>query len=223
MKRYHLSIQILMGVILTLLVACGGTDSQVVSDTAEQVSAKENDQSSENVREEATMQKKKQGTYADPIIKDEDVSVSPKRLQIPAIDVDTDIENVGLLDNGQMGVPEQVENVGWFEPGAKPGARGSSVLAGHVDSKTGPAVFYNLQKLKKGDEIFVTGESGERLTFVVTGKDVFPQYEAPVEDIFGYTARRSLKLITCTGEFIRSKGGHQDRLVVYTELKQSES
>ncbi|MBH0230850.1 class F sortase [Halobacillus yeomjeoni] len=220
MKRYHLYVQFLVIGLLSLLVACGGTQSQA-TESSKQDAVTEQHEPSEEAKEESGLQKKEQGTYADPIIKDEDVSVSPKRLQIPAIDVDATIEKVGLLDNGQMGVPEKVENVGWYEPGAKPGARGSSVIAGHADSKTGPAVFYDLQKLKKGDEIVVTSESGESLTFIVTGRDVFPQYEAPVEKIFGYTARRSLKLITCTGEFIRSKGGHQDRLVVYTELKES--
>lgn len=165
------------------------------------------------------LQKKKQGMYANPIIKEQDISVTPIRIQIPSTGVDAKVEKVGTLSNGQMGVPEEVQNVAWFEPGAKPGAKGSAVLAGHVGRSEGAAVFYHLQDMKKGDEVMVTGDNGKRLTFIVTGHDRFPQGNAPVEEIFGYTARKTLNLITCTGEYIQNKGGHQSRLVVYTELK----
>ncbi|MCZ8495870.1 class F sortase [Priestia sp. Y58] len=47
------------------------------------------------------------------------------------------------------------------------GGKGNAVLAGHVDSKTGPAVFYNLKNLKKDDEITVRDAQGTTLTFVV--------------------------------------------------------
>ena len=40
-----------------------------------------------------------------------------------------------------MGVPKGFDTVGWFGEGTKPGAPGNAVMAGHVDSKTGPAVF----------------------------------------------------------------------------------
>ncbi|WP_079478147.1 class F sortase [Halobacillus salinus] len=201
--------------LIILLAACSTNESPS--------SATKEPPADEQSQEEATqgLQKKKQGMYADPILKEEDVSVTPVRLEIPSIGVDTSIEKVGTLANGQMGVPEDVQNVAWFEPGAKPGAKGSSVLAGHVGQTEGAAVFYHLQNMEEGDEVKISGESGNELTFVVTGREVFPQNDAPVEDIFGYTARKTLKLITCTGEYIRNNGGHQDRLVVYTELKES--
>lgn len=201
------------------LVAC--SSSSETSTSAQGQPAEEAVNEEQASKEGEGLQKKKQGMYADPIIKEEDFSLTPKRIQIPAIGVDASIENVGTLANGQMGVPQDEQNVAWFEPGAKPGAKGSSVLAGHVGRTEGAAVFYHLQNLKQGDEVVVTGESGDSLTFVVTGREVFPQNNAPVEDIFGYTARKSLKLITCTGEYIRNSGGHQDRLVVFTELKEA--
>jgi sortase A len=160
------------------------------------------------------------GTSEQPIIRDKNLGVVPTSLSIPAIEVNTEVMNVGLLENGQMGVPSDFMKVGWFKPGAMPGERGNSVLAGHVDSKTGPAIFFYLNKLEKGDEVIVTGENGEKLTFIVRDKKVFPKDNAPVSEIFGYTSRRMLNLITCTGTFDRNQGGHIDRLVVYTELKE---
>lgn len=149
----------------------------------------------------------------------EEEGIRPVTVEIPSLDVKAEIENVGILENGQMGVPSNDENVGWFEPGFKPGSTGNSVLAGHVDSKKGPAVFYHLNQLNKGDEVIVTDENGKALTFVVKGKKNYPFQNAPIEDIFGPTDKTNLNLITCTGTFNRSYGTHEERLVVFTELK----
>lgn len=153
-----------------------------------------------------------------PVIKDANLGVDPVTIEIPSLDVKTEIEDVGRLKNGQMGVPENVDNTGWFEPGTKPGNRGSAVIAGHVDDKTGPSVFFNLEDMENGEEIIITGENDKRLIFKVVGKEVFPRNDAPISEIFGYTSRRMLNLITCTGDFDNSAGTHNDRLVVYTEL-----
>ncbi|MFD1021009.1 class F sortase [Thalassobacillus hwangdonensis] len=152
----------------------------------------------------------------------EDEGIVPTRIEIPSIDVDAEIENVGILENGEMGVPEDDSKVGWFEPGTKPGNEGNSVLAGHVDNYKGPAVFFYLKDLKKGDEITVTDKDGEKKTYVVQKLESYPMDNSPIEKIFGKTDKKRLNLITCTGDFIRDEGGHQDRLVVYTELKEPE-
>ncbi|MGA9287618.1 MAG: sortase [Anaerobacillus sp.] len=150
---------------------------------------------------------------------DTEEGIVPVKVEIPSIDVKTTIEKVGVLENGQMGVPSNINDVGWFEPGFKPGTKGNAVLAGHVDSKTGPAIFFYLKKLSKGDEVILTDKNGEKLTFVVTGKESYPYTDSPIEKIFGATDSRNLNLITCTGTFNRSKGTHEERLVVSAELK----
>lgn len=152
------------------------------------------------------------------IIQEADTEMIPAFIRIPSIGVETAVEKVGTLENGQMDVPKDVENAGWYEPGTKPGGQGSSVIAGHVDSKTGPAIFYKLNKVKKGDLIEIEDQDGNTLTFSVYDTKSFPRLEAPVNEIFGFTYRKTLNLITCTGEFNHDKGTHEERLVVYTEL-----
>ncbi|WP_396129068.1 sortase domain-bontaining protein [Exiguobacterium mexicanum] len=147
-------------------------------------------------------------------------AATPVQLQIPKIKVDTAIEQVGVLDNGQMGVPKDENQVGWFEPGVKPGSKGNAVIAGHVDSKTGPAVFYELDQLKTGDEVTIIDEKGNTLTFRVTKTESYDTKNAPIEDIFGATSSRHLNLITCSGTF--GDGGYDERFVVYTELVDTE-
>ncbi|ARI76102.1 class F sortase [Halobacillus mangrovi] len=154
--------------------------------------------------------------------KQERSGIKPSRIKIPSIDVDASIEPVGVLDNGEMGVPDDPDKAGWFEPGTQPGSRGNSVIAGHVDSRTGPAVFYDLTKMKKGDEIVVTDQEGTEEIYIVENLKSYPQTDSPIAKIFGKTDEKRLNLITCTGEFIRDQGGHQDRLVVYSKLKEPE-
>ncbi|WP_234448086.1 class F sortase [Virgibacillus salexigens] len=74
--------------------------------------------------------------------------------------------------------------------------------------------------MKIGDEVNITGEDGRTLTFEVVDRQVFPKDDAPIEDIFGYTSRRMLNVITCIGTFDHSIGGRTERLVVFTELKE---
>ncbi|WP_214742573.1 class F sortase [Exiguobacterium sp. s48] len=143
-------------------------------------------------------------------------AVTPVQIQIPKIKIDTAIEQVGVLENGQMGVPEDENQVGWFEPGVTPGSKGNAVIAGHVDSKTGPAIFYQLDQLTKGDDVLIQDEAGNTLRFRVTKTERYDTKTAPIEEIFGATSNRNLNLITCSGTF--GDGGYDKRFVVYTEL-----
>jgi LPXTG-site transpeptidase (sortase) family protein len=157
--------------------------------------------------------------YADSIIKDDRTGIVPASLEIPAIDLKADVEAVGLKKNGEMDVTESFESTGWYQKGYKPGEPGSAVIGGHVDSRNGPAIFYNLNKLTKGDELTVTSKDGEIRTFVVIDKKEYPWDDAPLKSIFGYSHSSTLNLITCTGDFDRSSRNYSKRLVVYTELK----
>ncbi|MFK3938356.1 sortase domain-bontaining protein [Alkalihalobacillus sp. NPDC078783] len=152
-----------------------------------------------------------------------DEGVTPVEIKIPALDIEAKVEDVGILENGQMGVPDDVDGVGWFEPGTNPGAIGNSVMAGHVDSRVGPAIFFDLEDLVPDDEVIIVSDTGEELTFKVTDKESYNRKEAPINQIFGATDSRSLNLITCSGLFNRDAGTHDERLVVYTELVEEDS
>ncbi|KPB03238.1 class F sortase [Bacillus sp. CHD6a] len=153
------------------------------------------------------------------VIKDESISIEPHRIEIPSIGVDALVEQVGVIENGQMGVPESFETVGWYNEGPMPGERGNSVISGHVDSRNGPAVFFNLKNLEVGDEIVVSNKEGEAITYVVDKIETYPEDESPVEAIFDYSFQSNLNLITCTGTFNRESRNYSDRLVVYSSLK----
>ncbi|WP_456273558.1 class F sortase [Bacillus sp. AK031] len=150
------------------------------------------------------------------------VEVTPKKITIPAIEMTAQVMKVGVKENGEMEVPENINEVGWYEPGAKPGGSGNAVLAGHLDGKGMPGAFYRLSDLKRGDSVVIEGEKGEKLTFQVLGVQSYFTNDAPLESIFGYQADSRLNLITCSGNFDEGAHEYEERLVVYTQLVKTE-
>ncbi|WP_456272269.1 sortase domain-containing protein [Bacillus sp. AK031] len=144
--------------------------------------------------------------------------IIPARIKIPSLDIDTEVIPVGLLENGEMEVPKGTEVAGWYNRGIKAGAKGNAVVAGHVDSKEGPAIFFYLKNMEIGEKVTVTDTEGIEQTFVVKQKESYQAEEAPIEKIFGPDNSRNLNLITCTGTFNYEEHLYPDRLVIYTEL-----
>lgn len=143
---------------------------------------------------------------------------TPLSIRIPAIAVETTVEWVGLDAEGNMDVPSGYDTTAWFQHGARPGMIGNAVIAGHLDSRAGPAVFFELDKLQPGDEIEVTTSDGERLTFRVDRIASFDAESAPRYEIFGPSTQPRLNLITCNGVFDPAAGAYNERLVVYSSL-----
>ncbi|WP_409251766.1 class F sortase [Bacillus sp. SCS-153A] len=150
------------------------------------------------------------------------IEVIPEKITIPSIGMEAEIAGVGILENGEMEVPDNINEAGWFQPGVKPGAQGNAVLAGHLDGKGKPGAFYHIKKLQKGDKVEISGKSGEVLTFEVLGVESYYTDEAPLERIFGYHSDSRLNLITCSGDFNREEHEYEERLVVYTQLVHAE-
>jgi Sortase domain len=142
----------------------------------------------------------------------------PVRLTIPSIRVATPLVRLGRERDGSMQVPVEFARVGWFAEGPAPGQVGPAVLAGHVDSKTGPAVFYRLRELRPGDTVQVERADGARLRFVVEQARGFPKAAFPTAAVFGPAPWAALRLVTCGGDFDRARGSYRDNLVVFARL-----
>lgn len=143
----------------------------------------------------------------------------PKTLEIPVIGVLSDIEQVELDEKGNMDVPKGVQNAGWYSLGYKIGEKGSVVLAGHLDDTDGkPAVFWNVSKLKAGDEILVTDETENSFRYTVTKVETYLFDEFPLEEVFLSKDKPRLNLITCEGTFDREAKNYSHRTVVFSEL-----
>lgn len=145
----------------------------------------------------------------------------PERLRIPAIELDTTFEgSLGLNADQTVEVPDSFEAVGWYKYGPTPGELGPAVILGHVDSYEGPAVFWSLGQLEKGDEIFVERDDGTTATFTVERLERHPQSGFPTAKVYGDLDYAGLRLITCSGTFDKGVQEYSHNLIVFAKLKE---
>ena len=141
----------------------------------------------------------------------------PVAVSVPALGLDEQLVDLGVAGDGTAEVPTDFDRVGWFTGGGRPGARGPTVLMGHVDSTEGPAVFFALRDLVAGDVVEVTVADGSTARYAVSGTSQVPKGEFPTAAVFGATATDVLRLITCTGAFDSGARSYTDNLVVTAE------
>ena len=139
----------------------------------------------------------------------------PVRIEIPSIGVDAPIIGLGLNPDRTLEVPTDYGDAGWWTGGPRPGERGPAVIAGHVDSRTGPAVFFRIGELQPGAKIVVVGRDGTRARFSVLGSERYPKAHFPTARVYGRTRAATLRLITCSGDFDHATGHYLDNTVVY--------
>lgn len=144
----------------------------------------------------------------------------PVRVDIPSIDVHAPVGRVGLDPAGTVEVPplERPGETGWYIHGPTPGEIGPAVILGHVDSKTGPAVFFRLNQLRPGDKILVARSDGTTATFVTTEVRQVPKREFPTDRVYGNLDHAALRLITCGGTFDPARASYLDNIIAYADL-----
>lgn len=143
----------------------------------------------------------------------------PQTLQIPSINVEAKVQEVGITTDGDMAAPHSLTDVGWYKYGTIPGNIGSAVIDGHVDNGLSlPAVFYNLKKLTKGDDIYITRKDSSTVHFKVASVDIYHYKEVPMEMIVHQNDKARLRLITCTGDWVPQDKTAEYRVVVTAEL-----
>jgi hypothetical protein len=138
----------------------------------------------------------------------------PTRVRIPAINVDTTLEALHLDKTGALQAPAKFTDAGWYADGTAPGDIGPAVIAGHIDSKSGPAIFYRLAQLKAGDLVEVA-RGGQWVAFRVVTVGQYPKNAFPTGQVYGPTPDPQLRLITCGGVFDRTRKSYKDNTVVY--------
>lgn len=142
----------------------------------------------------------------------------PVSLRIPSIAVTTRLVRLGLQKDGSVEVPTDHDLAGWFQRGPTPGAPGSSVILGHVDSTTGPSVFYRLRELGRGDRIAVALDDGSTVWFGVHSVRTYANEKFPAQRVYGRQGRSELNLVTCGGDYDSDRGGYQSNVVVNARL-----
>jgi len=146
--------------------------------------------------------------------------IVPTHLAIPRIGVDSTLDDVGLTDDGSVQSPPEWMVPAWYRRGYEPGADGNAAIIGHLDSTTGPAVFWHLLWLRPGDRVLVD-DGTTTLTFVVHAVAAYAFDRSPMGRVYGPSDVPHLNLVTCAGTWSPFAHNYSDRLVVYTVLEGS--
>ncbi|MFF9060761.1 class F sortase [Streptomyces sp. NPDC101213] len=143
----------------------------------------------------------------------------PDRVRIPAIRVDAPVMQVGLDTDGWVGAPppEDPNLAGWFTGAVSPGEKGTAVVVGHVDNLQGPAVFYGLGALKKGNHVEVSRRDGKTAVFEIYGVEVFEKNNFPGDRVYASKGAPELRVITCGGGFSKANG-YDGNVVAFARL-----
>lgn len=139
----------------------------------------------------------------------------PVRVRIPAIGVDAPVGPLTVDAAGVLPPPDRDAAAGWWRAGPEPGERGAAVLAGHVDSRSGPAVFFRLRELRSGTEVFVDRADGSTAVFAVRRLARHDKQDFPTHSVYGPTAHSELRLVTCGGPFDPDRRRYRDNLIVF--------
>jgi len=140
---------------------------------------------------------------------------SPVSLTIPLIGVKTNLIRLGLQADGTLQVPSTTSVAGWYTGSPRPGAIGSAIIVGHIDSYQGPGVFYRLDTLSRGDKVYVRRADGTMVMFKVTAVQTYLKNQFPTQTVYGPTPDAELRLITCGGTFDSTTGHYLSNIVVY--------
>ncbi|WP_055601603.1 class F sortase [Streptomyces aureus] len=143
----------------------------------------------------------------------------PTTVAVPAITIEAPVMELGLDGEGRLATPP-IDNplvVGWYAKGVTPGERGTAVVVGHRDTRTGPAIFVSLDSLSPGNTVRVARADGKVAVFTVDRVVTYAKTDFPDKEVYGSTGRPELRLLTCGGAFDPGKG-YEANIVVFAHL-----
>ena len=146
---------------------------------------------------------------------------NPKYISIPSIGLtQARIVQLGLTGSNQVATPDNIYDTGWYNGSAKPGQSGAMFIYGHVSSWTADGVFFNLKRLKVGENITITRGDNTTYTYQVVSSKIYPYNNVNMQEVLSpiNASKPGLNLMTCTGSLIKGTSEFSERLVVFTSL-----
>jgi Sortase domain len=149
---------------------------------------------------------------------------APVSIAIPDIGVHSKVFDVGVNPNGTIQVPPLgnsplTNEAAWYRYSSAPGALGTSIIEGHVDSAaSGPSVFYRLGALTIGQRIYINRHDKTIAVFRITAVRQYPKGQFPTSTVYGNARYAALRLITCGGQFDNTAHHYLSNTVVFAAL-----
>jgi LPXTG-site transpeptidase (sortase) family protein len=143
----------------------------------------------------------------------------PIRVVVPRLKIDAPVTGIGSGEKGRLEAPPLGDTnlVGWDRQSPVPGNPGAAVLVGHLDTKSGPAVFARLRQVKPGDTLAVVRSDDQVVVYRATETQEVGKSDFPVRKVFSASATPAIRLVTCGGRYDQSRGSYDDNLIVYGE------
>jgi len=142
----------------------------------------------------------------------------PVMLALPSVGVMAPVIAVGVSE-GNLQVPEDPAQVGWWTSSAEAGAdTGSVIIDGHVDTVSGgPGALYRMGigELQPGDTVVLTTVLGRKVNYRIYAQSVYLKAAGLPADIFAASREPRLVLITCGGAFDSAGRTYADNVVVF--------
>ena len=145
---------------------------------------------------------------------------TPIQVAMPSIGLTAPLLGLGMDSKGQPELPpfSQPRTAGWLRDSATPGEAGTSVLVGHVDTRTGPAVFWNLSAVKPGAPVEVARLDGSTALFTVDRVQAYTKAAFPSAQVYAPAKDAQLRIITCGGAFDRKRAEYTGNVVLFAHL-----
>ncbi|MFJ3970667.1 class F sortase [Streptomyces parvus] len=147
---------------------------------------------------------------------------APERVEVPSVGIEAPVVARGLDGDGAIDPPPygMPRTAGWYGDGTRPGAKGTALFVGHVDTDTKPAVFYGLSAVKPGARIEVTRTDGSVAEFTVDDVQLVTRTRFDAQKAYGprEDGRAELRLITCGGTYDHKTRSYTANVVVSAYL-----
>lgn len=147
-------------------------------------------------------------------------AAEPLSLVVPRAGVNAPITWTGSTSEGVLEAPPlwQADLAGWDRTGPMPGEPGPAVIVGHLDTRTGPAVFARLPRLVRGDTVAVIRRDGSVVVFRVTATERAPKTDFPVSRVYRARPYPTIRLVTCGGRYDPARHSYEENLIVYGDF-----
>jgi sortase (surface protein transpeptidase) len=145
---------------------------------------------------------------------------TPTRVRIPSIKVNAPLTALDLQPDGHLAAPPDDDRnlAGWYKDGTSPGAVGTAIIAGHVDTRAGAAVFYSLGALRKGNQVDIDLANGATAGFTIDAVAAYTSRQFPDHKVYDQAERPELRLITCGAGFDKTRQQYLGNVVAYAHL-----
>ncbi|MFE3664705.1 class F sortase [Streptomyces sp. NPDC059164] len=147
---------------------------------------------------------------------------APERVEVPSAGIDAPVVARGLDGDGAIDPPPygMPKTAGWYGDGTRPGAQGTALFVGHVDTDTRPAVFYGLSAVKPGARVDVTRADGSVAEFTVDDVQLVTRTRFDAQKAYGprEDGRAELRLITCGGTYDQETRSYTANVIVSAYL-----